>query len=284
MALATARLGGAGGSSAQNDARRIVEQASGLDGSDLVVSLDDPATGRAAAQVEAMTARRAGGEPLQYVLGSWGFRTLDLHVDPRVLIPRPETEVVAGVALEMLTSRAGAGGTGLLHAADLGTGSGAIALSLVAEREDVEVVATDVSEGALEVARANLAGLGSPSRRVTLVQGSWFEALARSGGRRFDLLVSNPPYVAAGEDLPEEVSIWEPREALIAGQNGTEALEHLVAGAVDWLLPAGALVLELAPHQAALVADSAASSGLTDVSVRRDQAGRERVLVARRPA
>ncbi len=148
----------------------------------------------------------------------------------------------------------------------------------------MEVVATDVSADALEVARANLAGLGSPGRRVTFLEGSWFEALEGPGTELFDLVVSNPPYVAAAEELPDEVSRWEPRDALVAGPRGTEALEHLVVRAPEWLLPGGALVLELAPHQAAAVADGAARSGLTEISVHRDHAGRERVLVAWQPA
>ncbi len=144
--------------------------------------------------VDEMVARRAKGEPLQYVLGRWGFRTLDLMVDRRVLIPRPETEVVAGLAIDALPT------SGVL--VDLGTGSGAIALSAAAERwPDVEVWATDASAEALAVARANLAGLGRRGAVVRLVEGDWFVALPHELRGHVDVLVSNPPYVAATDPL-----------------------------------------------------------------------------------
>src|SRR5581483_11962387 len=154
-----------------------------------------------------MVERRAAGEPLQYVLRRWGFRTLDLLVDPRVLIPRPETEVVVEVAireLRRIDSRRPL-------VADLGTGSGAIALSIAVEVPDARVWATDASADALAVARANLAGIGSPAaKRVRIEQGSWFDALPAAFRGQFDVVVSNPPYIAAHEDLPPEVVDWEP--------------------------------------------------------------------------
>jgi release factor glutamine methyltransferase len=264
------------------DARRIVEQASGFEGAELHTGIDRPAGRRAVASFEAMVERREAGEPLQYVLGEWAFRTLDLLVDPRVLIPRPETEVVAGRALDELARRA-PGREHPLVAADLGTGSGAIALSLVAERTDVEVWATDSSPAALDVARANLAGLGSAGARVRLAEGHWFDALPGHLRGRVDVLVSNPPYVAAGEELPAEVREWEPTAALVSGPTGLEALDVLIGGAPDWLAPGGALVVELAPHQAAEVAARAHDRGLVDVEVAADLTGRDRMVIACRP-
>src|SRR5690606_38267662 len=148
------------------------------------------ATVRGAIHLDAMLARRERGEPLQYVMGRWGFRSLDLLVDDRVLIPRPETEVLAGLALDEVRR------LGAPIAVDLGTGSGAIALSLAAEQPGLEVWGTDASEDALAVARANLAGLGRAATRVRLVAGDWFAALPAELAGRIGVVVSNPPYVA----------------------------------------------------------------------------------------
>jgi release factor glutamine methyltransferase len=224
--------------------------------------------------VDRMVARRRSGEPIQYVLGRWGFRTLDLMVDRRVLIPRPETEVVAGHALAELDRLGGR------LVVDLGTGSGAIGLSVAAEREHAEVWLTDASPDALAVARANLAGLGRPAARVTVAEGHWFDALPADARGTIDVVVSNPPYVAAHEELPAAVVDWEPAAALVAGPEGTEDLVHLIEAAPGWLAPGGALVLELAPWQAAPMAERASSS-FREVQVERDLAGLDRVLVCR---
>jgi release factor glutamine methyltransferase len=261
------------------DARRIVQAASGSEGLEWVQGLDEPVPRRGVAAVDAMVARRRAGEPLQYVLGRWGFRSLDLLVDPRVLIPRPETEVVADLAIEEL--RRLGGGARPVTAADLGTGSGALALSLAAEVVTAEVWATDRSEEALAVARANLAGVGRPGSRVRLVAGSWFGALPPDLRGRLDLVVSNPPYVAEGEPLPPEVADWEPPEALVAGPRGDEAALAILAEAGAWLTRPAALVLEVAPTQAPALAGAATSAGAAEVRVRPDLSGRERVLVAR---
>jgi release factor glutamine methyltransferase len=248
-------------------------------------SVEGATTPLAEAKVARMVERRLAGEPLQYVLGSWAFRTLDLFVDPRVLIPRPETEVVAGYALaEADRLRAGrearlrAGGE-TVRVADLGTGSGAIGLAVAAERPWTEVWLTDVDADALAVARANLAGVGRVGTRVTVAEGAWFDALP--DGARFDVVVSNPPYVAADEVLPPEVADWEPASALVSGPTGREALEHLVVEAPRWLAPGGALVLELAPHQADALRGHAAALDYADAEVHPDLAGRDRVLVCR---
>ena len=247
-----------------------------------MVGLDEPATTRSVAWFDTMVERRLLGEPLQYVVGTWGFRTLDLLVDRRVLIPRPETEEVAGWALDELDRlRVASTRSGPLTAVDLGTGSGAIALSLAAERRDVEVWATDVSAEALDVASANLAGLGGPARRVTLAEGSWFDALPPVLRGGIDLVVSNPPYVAADDELPAEVADWEPPGALVPGPTGLEALLPLVAAAPEWLARPGSLVVELAPGQAGVVAEAARSAGFADARIRIDLSGRERAVVAR---
>lgn len=281
---ATERLADAGLDSAAVEARRIVVAAAGCDDAAWHRELDRPATRRGVASFDSMLARRTAGEPLQYVVGSWGFRTLDLFVDRRVLIPRPETEAVAGRALEELQRRAGERSAPALLAADLGCGSGAIGLSLAAERVDVEVICTDVSAEALAVASANLAGLGRPAQRVRLAEGSWYEALPPEARGRFDVIASNPPYVATGSDsLPAEIADHEPPVALYSGSTGLEATELILAGAPDWLAPGGAVVLEMADGTAGRVEDLARAAGLAEVAVHCDLAGQDRVLVARRP-
>jgi len=286
LAEAEQRLAAAGFDSATSDARRLVEEVSGHVGPELTLALRDPATVRGVARLDQLLARRAGGEPLQYVLGSWDFRTIDLFVDRRVLIPRPETEVVAGVAIaELVRMRSGAApGTPRLRAVDLGTGSGAIALSIAAECDGVDVWATDRSPDALAVARSNLAGLGRRGSRVQLAEGSWFGALDGELRGSIDLVVSNPPYVASNDDLPAEVADWEPAGALVAGPRGVEDLESLVDEAPVWLTSSGSLVLELAPHQASAIAARASSAGFAQVEVVRDLVGRERAVLARRRA
>ena len=260
------------------DARRIVERVSGFDGATLVVHLDDGAPDRARVECSRMGARRETGEPLQYAIGGWGFRGLDLYLDRRVLIPRPETEQVVEVArdeLRRLEVRAPV-------VVDLGTGSGAIALSVAVEVPGANVWATDVSADALAVARANLAGIGGrAATRVRLVEGSWFDALPVELRGRVHLLVSNPPYVADGETLPTGVSDWEPASALRAGPTGLEAVGTIVAGASAWLARPAALVLEIAPHQEEPAIALAHGAGFDDVEVRADLNGRPRALVGR---
>lgn len=272
-------LAAAGVASPEVDARRLVERASGLDGAELILGLDQLAARRGVAHLDAMVERRTGGEPLQYVVGRWGFRSLDLLVDARALIPRPETEQVVELALAELRRQES---DRPLVVADLGTGSGAIALSLATEVVRAEVWASDVSPDALALARANLAGIGRPAARVRLVEGDWFMALPPELAGCLDLVVSNPPYVAEADDLPPEVADWEPTAALVAGPTGREQLERIVAEARAWLAPAGSLVLELAPAQAPAVTAAAQRAGFTEAEVGRDLAGRDRVLVARR--
>ena len=279
------RLAATGGvDSPDVDARRIVEAAAGAVPAKFESVLDEPATNRAAAWFHSMLERRGSGEPLQYVVGSWGFRSLDLMVDRRVLIPRPETEVVAGWAADEVASRSAAAGRDReVIVADLGTGSGAIALSVAVECSSARVYATDVSADALAVASANLAGLGRPAARVTLHEGDWFEALPGALRGSIDVGVSNPPYIGTGEELPEVVSDWEPAVALWSGPTGREAVERVVDGASEWLCPGGALIMEVASHRAQESATLVSGAGFGDVRVERDMAGLERVVMGRLP-
>ena len=278
---ATARLATVS-DDARVDARRIVEQAGGIEPSEFANALDQLVTTRQMIAFDGMLERRLTGEPLQYVLGSWSFRRLDLYLDRRVLIPRPETEVVTEHALaeydRSVTARRERRGV----VVDLGTGSGAIALSIAFERPGTEVWATDVSANALAVARANCAGLGRVARHVTLVEGSWFDPLPATLRSNVDVVVSNPPYVAAGERLPSEVRDWEPVGALVPGPRGLEAYEAIMAEVGQWLVDDGALVLEIGAAQARAVSDLVQSHGFTTVSVHPDLVGRDRVVVARR--
>ena len=265
-------------------ARWMCEVASALEGDEFLDALDEPATQRMVAHLDAMVARRRAGEPLQYVLGRWSFRRLDLLVDQRVLIPRPETELVAEAALrqarELLVHRDS------VTVADLGTGSGAIGLSLADELPlgRAQVWLVDSSAAALEVARANLAGIGRAGAHVLVAEGSWFDALPAELRGRLDVVVSNPPYVADGDpEVAPEVAQWEPATALYSGADGLDAVRAIAAGAHDWLSVGGWLVLEVGHRQGAAVRSILVAAGLVDVEVRPDLAGRDRIALARRP-
>jgi release factor glutamine methyltransferase len=228
------------------------------------------------AEYESRLARRLAGEPLQYVEGRAAFRELWLSVDRSVLIPRPETEQLVGCVLDW--SR----GKGALRALDLGTGSGAIAISLALEGPFQRVVAVDISAAALKVAGINARESGSADR-VELRHGSWFEALEPV--ERFHAIVSNPPYIAEAESgtLPDEVRDWEPELALYAGPTGAEVIEEIVATAPQHLEVGGLLALEVAPG----VADAATalirrSGQYGRERVQRDLSGSERIVLAER--
>lgn len=259
-----------------------------------VTGLEGPALDES---VRALAERRASGEPLQYVLGSWPFRTVELEVDPRVLIPRPETEQVVEVALERLTSslRRLDRGDGPTVCCDLGTGSGAIALSLAAEApigpSGLEVWASDRSPEALAVARCNADRLAHDGRlrsaHVEFAEGCWFEALPTALVGRIDLVVANPPYVAVDElaALDPTIRCYEPITALVAGSgsSGTPGLadvETILLGAARWLRPTGWVVVEIAPSQAEAATAVARSAGFATVTAELDLAGRNRTVVA----
>jgi release factor glutamine methyltransferase len=258
----------------------LCEVASGLDGDELTAELDAAAATRTVAHLDSMVARHRAGEPLQYVLGRWGFRHLDLAVDRRVLIPRPETELVVDVVLELLGERLARRLP--VSVADLGTGSGAIGLALADELplDGTTVWLTDVCEDALDVARANLAGIGRPAANVRIVQGSWFEPY--ESGRRFDVIVTNPPYVAENSpDVEPLVSAHEPAVALLAGRDGLDSLRVIVAGATERLAPGGWLVTEIGAGQGDAVAALFDAAGFDGVEVRCDLAGHHRVVLGR---
>jgi release factor glutamine methyltransferase len=215
--------------------------------------------------------RRLEGEPLQYLTGVAGFRYLELKVGPGVLIPRPETEVVTQFAIDLLP-RAGV-------LADVGTGSGAIALAVKHEREDARVLATEVSDDALAWARLNRDELGLD---VELLRCDLLEGVPRDLAGALDVVVSNPPYVADEERraLPREVVEHEPEVALFAPGRGLGVIERLARDAREWLRPGGHLVLEIAPTHAPGM--TALLGAYEDVSVYPDLTGRERVVVGRR--
>jgi release factor glutamine methyltransferase len=287
--IVSARLRAAGIDSSDAEARWLTETASGYAGAEWLTIAAKLPNDHAQAHLDAMVERRIAGEPLQYVLGAWSFRGLDLMVDHRVLIPRPETEWVVEVALEEAARfglRRGARRVLAAEAtavvADLGTGSGAIALALESELADAEVWATDASADALTVAAANVAGCGAT--RVRLAEGSWFGALPGALAGTLALVVANPPYVASAEleGLAPEVARHEPHDALVSGPTGLEAIEELLGSAPAWLAPGAAIVLEIAPHQADAAAGAARRAGLAEVRVLDDFTFRPRVLVARR--
>ena len=264
-----------------HEARWLCEEVFGERGPPFQLALSTAVTERVVSRFDALLARRIAGEPLQYVLGSWSFRTLELMVDQRVLIPRPETEVVTGVALDRARSFAAP-----VRVIDLGTGSGAIALSLAAEMPvgSIEVWATDVSADALDVARANLAGVGRKGSVVRFACGSWFDALPNDMAGCVHVVVANPPYISPDDsELETSVRQWEPAIALFADNDGLAAYQHIVGEAWHWLIDDGWLVLEIGYKQASAVGDLCRASGLRDVLVTKDLAGRDRVIQARRP-
>lgn len=259
------------------EAKWIVEEATGTSGAEFYETLAALATVRGVRSLDDMVARRRAGEPIQYVLGHWAFRGLDLLVDGRVLIPRPETEVVAGLAMAELDRF----GLDRPIAVDLGTGSGAIGLSIAQERPGTQVLLTDASEDAIAVARGNLYGLGVLGRNVLISHGSWFDAIPIEYRGKIAVIVSNPPYIGTSEVLDRSVIDWEPESALRAGPAGLDDLRIIVEQASSWLRPDGSLVLEMASSQTALISEMARAAGF-DTEIANDVAGAQRAVIARR--
>ncbi len=272
LGSATDALAAAGVDSPRLDAELLLEAATGRDRAALIAM---PEVGVEAAQARAfgaMLRRRLQREPLAYILGLKGFRMIELAVDPRVLVPRPETELLVELALE-LEPRA------LL---DVGTGSGAIALAVADELASCEVVATDVSRDAIAVAEANAARLGL-ERRVRFELGS----LPSSGD--FDLLVANLPYVRSvdWQDLEPEITDHEPRGALVSGEDGLTAIRELldaVSAGAGGDCPVAAIGLEVGEGQAPAVAELARAAGFGRIEIRPDLAGIGRCVVGHREA
>jgi release factor glutamine methyltransferase len=283
-------LGAAGVDSPDAEARWLTEHVSGFAAQEWTeIEQSDP-TPAQRVRLEQLIARRVAGEPLQYVIASWSFRGLELLVDHRVLVPRPETEWLVELALQEAVRvglrrgrRSALASTPNAQVADLGTGSGAIAISLAAELPEAVIWASELSHDAIDVATANVAGCGAAGVRI--VQGNWFGALPNELRGDLALVVANPPYVAAHEfaDLPAEVRDHEPHAALVSGPSGNEAIEQILQDARRWLRSEAALVCELAPQRAAETADLARGLGYAHVVVHPDLADRPRVLVARWP-
>ncbi|MBB4635856.1 peptide chain release factor N(5)-glutamine methyltransferase [Longimicrobium terrae] len=251
----------------------------GLKRLDLYLQHDRPLTPEELDEFRSRLRRRARREPLQYIDGTAAFRDLVLHVDGRVLIPRPETEVLVQHVLDWAAKRAGE--ERALSAVDLGTGSGAIALALATEGPFRRVVATDVDRDTLRAARDNH-GRTAPESPVEFRPGDLWRAV---GDERFDVVVSNPPYI--GEDeraaMDTEVVDWEPAGALFAGPDGLRVIRPLVAGAADHLEEGGLLALEMGAAQGAAVCRLIEqTNAFGPARVLPDLAGRDRVVLAER--
>jgi release factor glutamine methyltransferase len=273
LRAAVARLKAAGlDDIAADDARQLLEQAAGLSRASLIANLTDAQPGDEAARFNALVARRERREPLSHILGSAGFWTLELKVSADVLTPRADTETLVEAALETVSDR-----TAALRLLDIGTGSGAIGLALLSELEGATAVLTDLSPAALDMARQN-AALNELSDRVELVQTRWADGLEGP----FDLVVSNPPYIASAviDTLEPEVKTHEPRLALDGGETGLDPYPHLIAEAQRLLAPGGTAVLEIGFDQGEAVLALAGAAGV-DARLVRDLAGRNRAVVLR---
>jgi release factor glutamine methyltransferase len=272
LQAAVEAMAAAGVENPRLDAELLLAEASGRSRATLVAEPGAEVAPAAGRQFGEMVRRRLRREPVAYILGRKGFRRLELAVDPRVLVPRPETELLVELALELQPVRV----------LDVGTGSGAIALAVADELPDAEVIATDTSPGALEVARANAERLGL-AERVRFVEGT----LPDSGGG-WDLILANLPYVAERDwsSLQPEVARYEPRAALLAGPDGLDAYRALIPESAGLFhryagQRAGALAVEVGEGQAQAVGELMRDAGFGEVEARRDLAGIERVVIGR---
>ncbi|CTP90974.1 protein-(glutamine-N5) methyltransferase, release factor-specific [Xanthomonas translucens pv. arrhenatheri] len=256
------------------DAEALLIHALRRDRAWLFAHARDPLPVDAAERFDVLLARRAQGEPVAYLTGRRGFWTLNLAVGPATLIPRADTERLVELALERLDAAPGR------RVADLGTGSGAIALALASERPQAQVLATDLSEAALAVAQANARTHGL--HNVAFAHGPWLAPLA---GQRFDLIASNPPYIAAGDPhLAQGDLRYEPASALASGADGLDDIRVIVAGASAHLQPGGWLLLEHGWEQGAAVRALLADAGFDAVATHQDLEARDRVTLGCWPA
>ncbi len=265
---AIARLRAAGVADPARDARLLLAHALGLPPERVSLALHDPAPADTAARFAALIDRRAARQPVSQIIGRRLFWGRSFIVTPDVLDPRPETETLIAAALAEPFARV----------LDLGTGSGAILLTLLAEAPQASGLGVDLSPAALDVARANTCALGLAGR-ADFVLSDWFVAVAG----RFDLIVANPPYIAAAEmpALAPETRDWEPHLALTPGGDGLDACRAISAGAAAHLAPGGRLLVETGPTQGAAVAALMRKAGLQAVEILPDMDGRDRVVIAR---
>lgn len=284
LAGARRRLAEAGIDTAAIDARLLVEAATGASRLDLLAATDRPVAADSAARLDDWISRRAAGEPVGRILGSASFYGLDFALGPDTLEPRPDTEVLVEVALGAVRTGRIAGvspdGTGL-RLLDLGTGTGAIAVTLLAKLPGANGLATDLSPGALDVAKDN-AGRNGVADRLDFALGDFFAAVDGS----FNLIVSNPPYIASDviAGLDREVRLHDPRLALDGGSDGLDAYRSILAGIGDHLAPGGFLAVEIGWDQGEAVDALFRTTGLMEIEVHRDLGGRDRVVSGRRSA
>jgi release factor glutamine methyltransferase len=269
LRLAAERLKAAGIDEASDDARRLLLAASALSPARLLTEMSSDMPDEESQRFEVFIARREQREPLSQILGSQPFWTLELKVTRDVLTPRADTETLIEAALKAFPDRKAA-----LHILDIATGSGAIVLALLSEYPNATGVATDLSEAALDVAREN-AALTGLADRVTFRHQSWAEGLEGP----FELVVSNPPYIAASviETLEPEVRTYEPRMALEGGETGFEPYPHLFEEAARLLSPGGLALFEIGYDQGEMALGAAASAGAKQASIIKDLAGNDRV-------
>jgi release factor glutamine methyltransferase len=255
-------------------ARWLCETASGCDSAEFTAELSELVSARSGLHLDSMVRRVLDGEPVQYVMGRWAFRHLDLMVDSRVLIPRPETELLVDHVIHHVAKRPAP------HViADLGTGSGAIGLSLLQELPlgSAEVWMTDVSLDALDVARANAAGIGRPAASARFGHGSWCEGLPNELQGSIEVVVSNPPYIASDDpEIDDSVCLYEPHTALFSGSDGLHDIRVLTKEAVTWLSPGGMLIVEMGYTQAEQVRDIFVDAGFVGVVTHSDLAEKPR--------
>ena len=261
------------------EARWLCEHASGMDSAEFSAEQDQLVTVACAKSLHLMVRDRLSGVPLQYVMKRWAFRHLDVMVDERVLIPRPETEQVVQIALDLARKIES---NGALRVVDLGTGSGVIGLSMAFElgADAAHVWLTDASVDALDVARANMVGIGRAAANVRVAHGSWWNALPQDLAGRIDIAICNPPYIAQdSSEVAPDVHMYEPHSALYAHDNGLADLRTVIEGAATWLKNSGWLVLEIGYQPGADVLAMMTASGLVGAEIKQDLSGRDRIAV-----
>ncbi|HEY4199101.1 MAG TPA: peptide chain release factor N(5)-glutamine methyltransferase [Devosiaceae bacterium] len=253
------------------DARLLAQQAFGLEGAALATHERDPADGTAMAALDGLAMRRLAGEPVARILGEKEFYGLRFGLNAATLVPRPETELLVDLGMPLLV-----GGERVL---DLGTGSGCIAIALLYEAQQASGVAIDLSAEALGMATVNAARNGV-GERLTLLEGSWFEPLPDS--ERFDLIVSNPPYIESAviEGLQTDVRDFDPVLALDGGPDGLAPYRIIAAEAAKWLQPKGTVMVEIGATQGKTVSALFESAGFGAIAVKTDLAGLDRVVIA----